>query len=86
MSTFRDAIAEAVADTYGDLVRYTTAHDEEISAAVLNMPEMQAIRSALRTVCVEYEWCAPGPPDWSTILGDLRLPESVIAWVLDGDA
>ncbi len=88
MSDFRDAIAGAVCGAWGaDGSQYL---DEDVADSILATPEMQAIREALRHAC----WNAArhrfphGNPSMileAYLRKVVRLPESVIAWVLDGD-
>jgi hypothetical protein len=70
VSTFRDDIAVRCAAKSG-LSPWNKAD------AVLAMPEMQAIRKALRHVASLHI----NPRSYLAAFG---LPESVIAWVMDG--
>jgi hypothetical protein len=76
VTEFRDAIAAAV-----HLPGVSEANRSWLQANdVLAMPEMIAIRRALRA---DDEWCCVDCfKDWAE---KYDLPESVIAWVLDGD-
>lgn len=87
MSTFRDAIAQAISDEQSMMMGATpdmdvpkfNAGDAQCAWGVLAMPEMEAIRKALLldTICE----C-----DDPIMCGcDMQLPVSVIAWVLGGD-
>jgi hypothetical protein len=71
MTAFRDAIAERV---YYQAVRI------DVADAVLAMPEMQAIRAALRSLADDA-----GLPGESVaqILRRHACPDSVIVWVLE---
>ena len=83
MSTLRDVIAGAVCGAWGaDGSQYL---DEDVADSILATPEMQAIRKALRAL-IAIHGLSPTHPltrTWRTARTD--LPESVIAWVLDGD-
>jgi hypothetical protein len=81
MSTFRDAIAEAACGAWDRPGRFI---DEDVADAVLDMPEMQAIRKALRVDADLHSIVADmTPAEWLRKI--VRLPQSVIAWVLDGE-
>jgi hypothetical protein len=77
MSTFRDAIAVRCAAKSGP-------SPWKKADAVLAMPEMQAIRKALRVDADLHSIVADmTPAEWLRKI--VRLPQSVIAWVLDGE-
>jgi hypothetical protein len=81
MSTFRDAIAQAINDTVWAELEPTPENLTEADA-VLAMPEMQAIRKALAfggEALTDYM----KSPDVG--LRSIDVPEHIIAWVLDGD-
>ncbi len=83
MSELRDAIAGVV---YVNTTRAADYYEEakESADAVLAMPEMQAIRKALRNMYdTRVRECGYGAAhEW---LRALNLPLSVIAWVLEGE-
>lgn len=74
--SLRDAISDEV-DTSSNAAAYRTAD------AVLAMPEMQAIRTALRSLAAHRVQVVPEEAaDW---FAALNLPQSVIDWVLAKD-
>lgn len=74
--SLRDAISDEV-DTSSNAAAYRTAD------AVLAMPEMQAIRTALRSLAAHRVQVVPEEAaDW---FAALNLPQSVIDWVLGKD-
>ena len=74
--SLRDAISDEV-DTSSNAAAYRTAD------AVLAMPEMQAIRTALRSLAAYRVQVVPEEAaDW---FAALNLPQSVIDWVLGKD-
>ncbi len=84
MSTFRDAIAQAINDTVWAELEPTPENLTEADA-VLAMPEMQAIRKTLQAL-IAIHGLSPTHPyarTWLTARTDLH--KSVIDWVLDGD-
>jgi len=77
MSNLRAAIAEAYANSEADAPRGACTCREcgaGVADTLLAMPEMVAIRGALRML---HTHGGPGYLDY------LDLPESVIAWVVD---
>jgi hypothetical protein len=79
MSAFRDVLAEHMADHPGPISRWDLAEAEW----VLDMPEMQAIRKALRRMAedIKYEQDSQDRP-LSYWLGTYGLPEHVNDWVV----
>jgi len=81
--SLRDAIAREVD---GDLIYLRGLHpDDALSVAneVLAMPEMEAIRTALRSLAAHRVQVVPEEAaDW---FAALDLPQSVIDWVLGKD-
>jgi hypothetical protein len=74
--SLRDAISDEV-DTSSNAAAYRTAD------AVLAMPEMEAIRQALRSLAAHRVQVVPEEAaDW---FAALNLPQSVIDWVLAKD-
>ena len=74
--SLRDAISDEV-DTSSNAAAYRTAD------AVLAMPEMEAIRTALRSLAAHRVQVVPEEAaDW---FAALNLPQSVIDWVLGKD-
>ena len=74
--SLRDAISDEV-DTSSNAAAYRTAD------AVLAMPEMEAIRTALRSLAAHRVQVVPEEAaDW---FAALNLPQSVIDWVLAKD-
>ncbi len=74
--SLRDAISDEV-DTSSHAAAYRTAD------AVLAMPEMEAIRTALRSLAAHRVQVVPEEAaDW---FAALNLPQSVIDWVLGKD-
>ncbi len=74
--SLRDAISDEV-DTSSNAAAYRTAD------AVLAMPEMEAIRQALRSLAAHRVQVVPEEAaDW---FAALNLPQSVIDWVLGKD-
>ena len=88
MSEFRNAIASTIYDTEAEhQFSNSVAMLTWMADAVLAMPEMQAIRRALQ-VWAEYAgtYDHTGPEYALRELltdGEVVLPDSVIAWVLD---
>ncbi len=80
MSTFRDAIAERCAAKSGP-------SPWNKADAVLDMPEMQAIRQWLRGFGMDgtnHDHCCD---QCLSMMGEkYGVPDSVIAWVMDGDS
>ena len=75
--SLRDAISDEV-DTSSNAAAYRTAD------AVLAMPEMEAIRTALRSLAAHRVQVVPEEAaDW---FAALNLPQSVIDWVLAKDS
>ncbi len=92
MSTFRDATARAIVRGFHPLSHETHRPmpepervDFHLADAVLDMPEMQAIRKALREVD-RYWWIEGNWDRGEWLRTSAELPESVIAWVLDGES
>jgi len=79
--SLRDAIADALLDArtcYDNSMDLSSGVD-----AVLAMPEMEAIRTALRSLAAHRVQVVPEEAaDWFTAL---NLPQSVIDWVLGKD-
>ena len=80
-TSFRDAIGRAISQ---DEPYYSEADgldlgDEMKASAVLAMPEMQAIRSAVREFVSVYHHHGPRQV---LAAAPFRLPDSVIDWVL----
>ena len=73
---FRDALAAALWDG-GDL------NSELMADSILAMPEMQAIRTYLRSEA-EFGLDTPEGQRWYRLTMASRLPESVVRWVLGG--
>jgi hypothetical protein len=69
--------------------RRVTTRIDVIADAVLAMPEMEAIKEALADMTRPYRWSvindAHRLEGHRYNLAEIGLPESVIAWVLDGD-
>jgi uncharacterized iron-regulated protein len=76
MAEFRDAIAKTTFNTT-DIT--TNSENARIADAVMAMPEMQAIRKALRCW---WEHCACNDHSITDDPVD-DFPDSVLAWVLD---
>ena len=71
--SLRDAISDEV-DTSSNAAAYRTAD------AVLAMPEMEAIRTALRSLAAHRVQVVPEEAaDW---FAALNLPQSVIDWLM----
>jgi hypothetical protein len=84
VTQFHEAISRAV--HRDDAAFGHSPGRDEVCDVVLDMPEMQAIKSALRTAAQDVVDSYHNWPDLrSTLEGSLfRLPESVIEWVMDG--
>lgn len=76
----RDAIYEAVAHLARHRGPFATVMD--IVDAILDMPEMEAIRNVIWQLCEQGDWNMSS----SEMLSLLGLPESVIDWVLGEEA
>lgn len=76
--SLRDAIMRQVDPLHEDATAY---RPEGVAIAVLAMPEMQAIRRALRSDGVD--WCCEDC--WLKWAQPFDLPQSVIDWVLGKD-
>lgn len=87
MSEFRDAMYQAF--MWADHPAYDICVDDGIDA-VMAMPEMQAIRTALLKRYVDpYVHTLRPERARNLAISDMRhdgLTERVIAWLLDGDA
>ena len=77
---FRDDLADVIHDDYDYADPWSTQREVEqrCAAAILAMPEMQAIRTFARE-----SLGAGARDDHRYFLLKRGLPESVIAWVLD---
>ena len=84
MSTFRDAIANTLMEQWPNTITRMDAA-RVTSDAVLDTPEMQAIRKALWNLAAMHALEASDTDTTADVVARLNLPESVIAWVLDGD-
>jgi len=78
MTAFRDAIYLAAREG----IDANGHFDREVADVVLDMPEMQAIKTALLDRFAPLAWSDPQPDvsEW-----DMRvagLPDSIIEWVL----
>jgi hypothetical protein len=77
---FQDRIEEALVSVHGPHSRLAVDMDA-LAAAVLAMPEMQAIRGGILALFTAYDWdrtrCAEA-------LSELGFPQSVIDWVMGG--
>ena len=77
---FRDAIAQALEFWGDDGAGAEMLPDDDGAAAILAMPEMQAIRVALRDLTASWHHHAG-----AAVLRDaFHLPQSVIDWALGG--
>jgi len=78
--SLRDAIMRQVDPLHEDATAY---RPEGVAIAVLAMPEMKAIRQALRSLAAHRVQVVPEEAaDW---FAALNLPQSVIDWVLAKD-
>lgn len=78
--SLRDAIARQVDPLHEDDTAY---RPEGVAIAVLAMPELEAIRTALRSLAAHRVQVVPEEAaDW---FAALNLPQSVIDWVLGKD-
>jgi len=81
--TFRDAIAASIGTAFDNFHAETPDYvDDHLAAGILASDEMQAIRRTL--LSLDDEWRVEGNWDRGEYLQHYcKLPESVIAWVLD---
>ncbi len=86
MSAFQDAVAEVLPNVLKTTnPKVGAAMQGDMATAVLAMPEMQAIRKALQEVD-RYWWIEGNWDRGEWLRTSAELPESVIAWVLDGES
>jgi len=79
--TLFDVIEEAIVSVHGDRVRQTV-DTGAMAAAVLDAPELQAIRGALWRLATIIALEASDTDIRTDLMKRLNLPQPVIAWVL----